>query len=114
MTRDERIFRKGFEMGGRVARAVLTVAIRDTVFPSKAHADSAWLAQTLCASSFSWCGKIRSRPPPWISTVVPSTSRIIAEHSICHPGRPRPHGDSHPGCASALGFHSTKSAPPRL
>ena len=41
----------------------------------------------------------------------PDARAIIAEHSICQPGRPRPHGD----CPSRSrprgdGFHSTKSA----
>ena len=33
----------------------------------------------------------------------------IAEHSMCQPGRPRPHGESQPGRSSVDGFHSTKS-----
>lgn len=34
----------------------------------------------------------------------------IAEHSMCQPGRPRPHGLSQPGCSALDGFHRTKSA----
>lgn len=44
MTRDERIFRRGFDMGAKVTWAVLAVAIRDAAAPSKQHADSAWAA----------------------------------------------------------------------
>ena len=46
----------------------------------------------VCAASFSWWGKTRSLPPPWISKPTPSSSSAIAEHSMCQPGRPRPHG----------------------
>ena len=35
---------------------------------------------------------------------------IIAEHSICQPGRPRPQGLSQPITPSGDGFQSTKSA----
>jgi cysteinyl-tRNA synthetase len=38
----------------------------------------------------------------------------IAEHSICHPGRPRPQGDSQPGSSGVDGFQSTKSPGSRL
>ena len=67
------------------------------------------------ARSFSWCGNTRSSPPPWRSKPSPRSSSDIAEHSMCQPGRPGPHGESHaarpasppsrarsrPGCASA-------------
>ena len=33
----------------------------------------------------------------------------IAEHSMCQPGRPLPHGDSHSGSPGLLAFHSAKS-----
>ena len=42
----------------------------------------------VCAASFSWCGKTRSLPPPWISKPTPSSSSAIAEHSMCQPGPP--------------------------
>src|SRR5215813_1111397 len=45
-------------------------------------APSAW------AISFSWCGKIRSSPPPWKSKLSPRYCMAMAEHSICQPGRP--------------------------
>jgi hypothetical protein len=67
-------------------------------------------AQRLCAISFSWCGKMRSMPPPWMSNTSPSIAPDMAEHSMCHPGRPRPQGESQPGWSDVLGFHSTKSA----
>ncbi len=55
-----------------------------------------------CARSFSWCGKIRSRPPPCTSKSSPSCARAIAEHSMCQPGRPRPQGESQAVSSSGL------------
>jgi hypothetical protein len=40
----------------------------------------------------------------------PRCRSIIAEHSMCQPGRPRPQGDSQPITPSGEGFHRTKSA----
>ena len=45
-----------------------------------------------CAISFSWWGKTRSEPPPWIANDGPSSASAIAEHSMCQPGPPRPPG----------------------
>src|SRR5712691_3553612 len=69
--------------------------------PLCAHSD--------CAISFSWCGNKRSMPPPWISKVNPSRAALIAEHSMCQPGRPRPQGLFQPGNSGGEGFHNTKS-----
>ena len=80
---------------------------------TRANSASGW-AQRLCAISFSWCGNTRSMPPPWMSKLRPSSASLIAEHSMCHPGRPRPQGLSHPGTPSGDGFHSTKSIGSRL
>lgn len=33
----------------------------------------------------------------------------IAEHSICHPGLPGPHGESHEGSPGFAAFHKAKS-----
>ena len=44
-----------------------------------------------------------------MSIVEPRCLRIIAEHSMCQPGRPRPHGLSQPGSSGVDGFHNTKS-----
>src|SRR3989338_1229980 len=41
-----------------------------------------------CAISHSWCGKMLSSPPVWISICSPKCLRLIAEHSMCHPGNP--------------------------
>ena len=48
-----------------------------------------------CAISFVWWGLTRSMPPAWISNGCPRKCREMAEHSICHPGNPSPHGDGH-------------------
>src|SRR5512135_1340716 len=61
-----------------------------------------------CAISFSWCGNIKSRPPPWISKLLPRYFKLMAEHSMCHPGLPLPHGLSHTGLSFA-NFHKAKS-----
>ena len=66
------------------------------------------------AASHSWCGKIRSVPPPCRSMVVPSSRKASAEHSMCQPGRPGPHNDSHAGSPAADGCQSTKSSGSRL
>ena len=71
-------------------------------------------AAQVCAISFSWCGNLRSIPPPWMSKWSPKSATDIAEHSMCQPGRPRPQGLSQPGSSGGLGFHSTKSPASRL
>ena len=66
---------------------------------------------TVCATSFSWCGNTRSMPPPWMSNSSPSSCSAIAEHSMCQPGRPRPHGESHEVSSPSLcAFQSAKSS----
>ena len=37
----------------------------------------------------------------------------MTEHSICHPGRPRPQGDGHEGSPGFEAFQSAKSAADR-
>ena len=65
----------------------------------------------VCAASFSWCGNTRSMPPPWMSNSSPSSASAIAEHSMCQPGRPRPHGESHDVSSPSLcAFQSAKSS----
>ena len=44
-----------------------------------------------------------------MSKVSPSAHVDIAEHSICHPGRPYPQGESQPTALSSAAFHRTKS-----
>ena len=69
------------------------------------------------ACSFSWCGNRRSTPPPWMSKPAPRYFSAIAEHSMCHPGRPLPHGEGHEAVSGSVGlwpFHSAKSRGSRL
>lgn len=63
-----------------------------------------------CAISLSWCGKARSIPPEWMSILSPRMADAITEHSICHPGRPSPHGDDQTGSPGLDAFHNAKSA----
>ena len=60
------------------------------------------------AISFSWWGKTRSSPPPWISKVSPRYRWLITEHSRCQPGLPCPQGLSHQGSPSLLAFQRDK------
>ena len=55
------------------------------------------VAASLCAISSSWCGKIRSMPPVWMSNDGPRWAMLIAEHSMCQPGRPSPIAVDHDG-----------------
>ena len=41
---------------------------------------------SVCAASFSWWGKTRSLPPPWISNGAPSTSRPSRSTRCASPG----------------------------
>ena len=71
---------------------------------------NSWPSERDCATSFSWWGKTRSSPPPWISKTGPRCASAIAEHSMCQPGRPRPQGDSHHVSSPSLcAFQSAKS-----
>ena len=68
-------------------------------------------AASVCAASFSWWGKSRSLPPPWMSSSTPSSSSAIAEHSMCQPGRPSPHGEGQAASSSSFSpFQSAKSS----
>ena len=70
------------------------------------------------ACSFSWWGKRRSTPPPWMSKAVPRYLPAIAEHSMCQPGRPGPQGLGHAAVSGSDSFfqpfHSAKSRGSRL
>ena len=57
---------------------------------------------------------MRSIPPPWMSKCGASDLPAIAEHSMCHPGRPCPHGLSQPRPSGSLAFHSAKSSGSRF
>src|SRR5213594_1826901 len=65
---------------------------------------SAW------AISASWCGNISSVAPPWRSYCGPKCRMVMAVSSMCHPGRPLPHGLSHAGSPGFCARHRTKSA----
>ena len=68
-------------------------------------------AASVCAISFSWWGKTRSMPPPWIAKSAPSSFSDIAEHSMCQPGRPSPQGDGQEVSSPSLWpFQSAKSS----
>ncbi len=67
------------------------------------------VAASLWAISFSWCGKMLSTPPQWMSNDSPSSAMLIAEHSMCQPGRPRPSVVSQPISSVPTPFHSAKS-----
>ena len=64
------------------------------------------------AISFSWWGKTRSEPPPWIAKDgrrAPASA--IAEHSMCQPGRPGPQGESQQVSSPSLcDFQRAKSS----
>ena len=63
------------------------------------------------AISFSWWGKTRSEPPPWIAKDGPSSASAIAEHSMCQPGRPGPQGESQQVSSPSLcAFQRAKSS----
>ena len=69
------------------------------------------VTDSLCAISHSWCGNLLSGPPVWMSSVSPRYLRDIAEHSMCQPGKPSPHGESHLTSRSGpAAFQSVKSA----
>ena len=78
---------------------------------SLAHLHS--MNASLCAISFVWCGNRRSTPPECTSMrpslIVLKMLNDIAEHSMCQPGRPSPHGELHIGSPGLLAFHSAKS-----
>ena len=67
------------------------------------------VAASLWAISSSWCGKIRSTPPVWISNDGPRCRIDIAEHSMCQPGRPGPIAVSHDGSPGFGPFQRAKS-----
>lgn len=69
---------------------------------------------SLCASSLSWCGNMRSTPPLWTSILSPRISVAMTEHSMCQPGRPLPHGLGHDGSPGLDVFHKQKSAAERF
>lgn len=46
--------------------------------------------------------------------VSPTISEAITEHSMCHPGRPLPHGDGQEGSPGLEAFQRAKSSGDRL
>ena len=68
------------------------------------------VAASLWAISSSWCGKMRSTPPVWMSNDGPRWAMLIAEHSMCQPGRPGPIAVSHDGSPGLGPFHSGEVA----
>src|SRR6476646_4295659 len=45
-----------------------------------------------------------------MSKRLPRSSEDMTEHSMCQPGLPLPHGESHDGSPGLAAFHSTKSS----
>jgi len=66
-----------------------------------------------CAISLSWCGNAKSLPPEWMSILSPNMALAMTEHSMCHPGRPGPHGDGQDGSPCLEAFQRAKSDPER-
>ena len=67
------------------------------------------------AISFSWWGKTRSEPPPWIAKEAPSSCSAITEHSMCQAGPARapgrvPAACPRPACAPSRG--RSRAGPP--
>ena len=90
---------------------IFSSAIRIIPLCIQIRASGSPRAASDCATSFSWCGKIRSEPPPWISKSGPSSFSAIAEHSMCQPGRPGPQGESQlVSSPSLVAFQSAKSS----
>ncbi|KAH3660656.1 hypothetical protein OGATHE_004988 [Ogataea polymorpha] len=48
-------------------------------------------------------------PPEWMSSLSPTKSAAMTEHSMCQPGRPGPHGDGQDGSPALDAFHNAKS-----
>jgi hypothetical protein len=44
-----------------------------------------------------------------MSKLLPRIALAMTEHSICHPGRPGPHGDGQEGSPGLDAFHRAKS-----
>ncbi len=71
---------------------------------SRPRAAVAW------AISHSWWGNMRSMPPPWMSNFSPRYLVLMAEHSMCQPGKPSLQGEGQcMMCSGAAFFHSAKS-----
>ena len=58
----------------------------------------------------------RSEPPPCSVRCGPRNSRLMTTHSMCQPGRPRPHGLGHEGSSASPDqpFQSATSSGSRL
>lgn len=57
------------------------------------------------------CHQIENSKPKFTFAFCTSVTYLaIAEHSMCHPGRPFPQGDSQNGSPGFTAFHKTKSS----
>ena len=73
---------------------------------------NSWPSARDCASSFSWCGKTRSSPPPWISNAGP---RMLLRHrrALDVPARPARAPTASPTTVSSPGLFAFQSAKSR-
>jgi len=64
------------------------------------------------AISLVWWMSTWSIPPQWMSSCSPRNCMLMAEHSMCHPGKPTPQGESHSIwrlAPAGENFHKAKS-----
>ena len=101
---------------GEIARETRTLAarVRDGSITPPELGGGTFTVSNLGMFGVTRFGAIINPPQVAILAVMPSSSLAIAEHSMCQPGRPAPHGDVPLRLAGLARFHSTKSSGSRL